>query len=88
MTIPPRLRLPAVLLAVLAVRGDAAPAARPHVATPGPTATVAGSVPGSSLTLLELRRTGLEVVTARLRIAFEGDAGGSRSRPGRAPAGV
>jgi hypothetical protein len=86
MTIPLRLLLPVAslaagvigVLAVHAVRGDAAPvgasppAARPHIAAAAPIAIVAGSVPGSSLTLLEFRRTGPKVVSARLRIAFEG----------------
>ncbi len=86
MTIPLRLLPPAAILAagligvlaVLAVRGDAealdvAPAAAtPRMPAGAPIATVAGSAPGSSLTLLDLRRTGPKVVTARLRIAFAG----------------
>jgi hypothetical protein len=84
MTIPRRLLIPAAILAagviailaVHAVRGDAAPVGAASRAPAGaPIATVAGTAPGSSLTLLDLRRTGPKVVTARLRIAFAGDPG-------------
>jgi hypothetical protein len=78
MTIPLRLLLPAAILAagvigvlaVLAVRGDAAPVGR--VAQAAPIATVRETAPGTTRTLLELRRTGPKVVTARLRIAYRG----------------
>jgi hypothetical protein len=85
MTIPLRLLLPAAILAagligvlaVLAVRGDAAPvggarATGVRVPAGPPIATVPGTAPGTTLTLLELRRTGPKVVTARLRIAYHG----------------
>jgi hypothetical protein len=85
MTIPLRLLLPAAILAagvigvlaVLAVRGDAAPVGGPRAVAPrmsadAPIATVRGTAPGTTLTLLELRRTGPKVVTARLRIAYRG----------------
>jgi hypothetical protein len=62
---------------VLAVGGDAAAvsgarAVGARVPAGPPIATVPGTAPGTSLTLLELRRTGPKVVTARLRIAYHG----------------
>ncbi len=59
----------------------AAPGAPPSPRQPArapaeaPYGTVAGSVPGTGLTLLSLRRTGPKVVTARLRISFDHEAG-------------
>jgi hypothetical protein len=83
--IPLRLLLPAAILApgligvlaVLAVRGDAARVGGAHavgarVPAGPPVAAVPGTAPGTTLTLLELRRTGPKVVTARLRIAYHG----------------
>jgi hypothetical protein len=71
-TPPPRAVAPVFAPATPAA-SDADASSRPPRPSPDvPIGTVDGLQPGSSLTLLSLRRTGAKVVTARLRISYSG----------------